>query len=157
MVLSWEMAELLHKVLNLSVHYYVHHGAQNYFVFKISSNHKIYFLRTQQLNLQSLRTILNFYSILSSVLVRTGVICGWPIQSEWKKNRFLSHEMFRRHNVAFSAIFRQKQPRVAIFWPNFFSKIPKIFQKILNCLKIILEQKEKRFWKALCPNKLICY
>ena len=74
-----------------------------------------------------------------------------------KKFRFLSHEMSRRHNVAFSAIFGQKRPRVAIFWPKIFSKIPKNFKKILNCLKIIVEQKEKRFWKALCPNKLISY
>ena len=29
MVLSWEMTELLDKVLNMSVHHYVHHGAQN--------------------------------------------------------------------------------------------------------------------------------
>ena len=31
MVLSWEMAELLHFVLNLSVHRYVQNSAQNYF------------------------------------------------------------------------------------------------------------------------------
>ena len=74
-----------------------------------------------------------------------------------KKNRFLSHEMSRRHNVAFSAIFRQKRPRVAIFLPKKITKIPKNFKKILNRLKIIVEQKEKRFWKAFCPNKLISY
>ena len=68
------MAELLHKVLNLSVHHYVHHGAQNYFFFqKFLQNHKIYYLRTLQLNLQSPRTIMIFYSILSSVLIRNGV------------------------------------------------------------------------------------
>ena len=36
-------------------------------------------------------------------------------------------------------------------------KNTKKFQKILNRLKIIVEQKEKRFWKAFCPNKLIGY
>ena len=65
-----------------------------------------------------------------------------------KKFRFLSHEMSRRHNIALSAIFTQKRPRVAIFWPKKITKILKNFKNILNRLKIIVEQKEKRFWKA---------
>ena len=74
-----------------------------------------------------------------------------------KKIRILSHDMSRRRTVPFSAIFGEKRHGVAIFWPKFFSKRPKFFKKILNDLKIIVEQKGKRFWKALCPNKLIGY
>ena len=74
-----------------------------------------------------------------------------------KNNRFLSHEMFRRRTVPFLPIFGKKRHCVAIFWPKIFLKRQKKFKKILNGLKIIVEQKEKRFWKALCPNKLIGY
>ena len=44
-----------------------------FFFQKFLQNHKIYYLRTLQLNLQSPRTIMIFYSILSSVLIRNGV------------------------------------------------------------------------------------
>ena len=56
-----------------------------------------------------------------------------------------------------TAILGEKRPCVTIFWPKKYAKRPKHFKKVLNDLKIILEQKEKRFLKAMCPNKLIGY
>ena len=52
------------------------------------------------------------------------------------------------------ADFGLKTAQCGIF---FALKKSKIFKNILNGLKIMVEQKEERFWKALCPNKLIGY
>ena len=65
--------------------------------------------------------------------------------------------MSRRHNVPFSAILGKKRHRVAIFWPKKLIKKSKIFKNIFNVLKIMVERKEKRFWKAYFPNKKIGY
>ena len=59
--------------------------------------------------------------------------------------------------MPFLAILGKKRHRVAIFWPKKLIKKSKIFKNIFNVLKIMVEQKEKRFWKAYFPNKKIGY
>ena len=65
--------------------------------------------------------------------------------------------MSRRSTVPLLPILGEKRQRVAIFWPKKLIKKSKIFKQIFNVLKIMVEQKEKQFWKALYPNKLIGY
>ena len=65
-----------------------------------------------------------------------------------KKLDFSIIKISRRRTVPFLPIFGKKRHCVAIFWPKKISKRQKNFKKILNGLKIIVEQKEKRFWKT---------
>ena len=65
--------------------------------------------------------------------------------------------MSRRSTVPFLLILGEKRHRVAIFWPKKLIKKSKNFKNKFNVLKIMVEQKEKRFWKAYFPNKKIGY
>ena len=79
------------------------------------------------------------------------------VYSHTQKITFLNRCLGVAHSLQSFVLFDEKRPRVAIFWPKKIAKRPKNFKTFLNGLKIILEQKEKLFWKALCPNKLIGY
>jgi len=57
--------------------------------------------------------------------------------------------MSRRTTMPFSPIFGWKRQSVAIFWPKKLTKT----QKNLNVLKIMVEEKEKRFWKLIFQMK----
>ena len=59
--------------------------------------------------------------------------------------------------------YLMKCPGAAIFTHFRHLKMPKnteipfFSKKIINGFKIIIKVKEKRFWKAFCPNKLIFF
>ena len=59
--------------------------------------------------------VFHCYQFLDAILYNLAKYVDGQYKVNAKKFRFLSHEMSRRHNVAFFAIFGQKRPRVAIF------------------------------------------
>ena len=79
------------------------------------------------------------------------------VYSHTQKITFLNRCLGVAQSLQSFVLFDKKRTRVAIFWPKKIAKRLKKFKTFLNGLKIILQQKEKRFWKALCPNKVIGY